>query len=180
MNTVKKPLTPFGQQLKHRHVVENDEFAAFARRIIRAHGRRVQEELDASRPRELPLARGVEAVAVRDRRQREQPAALELPVQQRRILREQPPQRFDVIIVDGALGLRGGPGESVAGTPSDFTGEILPSGVAVLARHHELGIAPGERQHDIGKLSARTRDGGGIVGGGVTGEPAGLLAQRLE
>ncbi|MBQ0894666.1 hypothetical protein KBX37_16430 [Micromonospora sp. U56] len=41
MNTVKKPLTPFGQQLKHRHVVENDEFAAFARRIIRAHGRRV-------------------------------------------------------------------------------------------------------------------------------------------
>ncbi|GAB3186312.1 hypothetical protein FHX75_12688 [Micromonospora palomenae] len=41
MSTVKKPLTPFGQQLKHRHVVENDEFAAFARRIIRAHGRRV-------------------------------------------------------------------------------------------------------------------------------------------
>ncbi|RZU73470.1 hypothetical protein EV384_1875 [Micromonospora kangleipakensis] len=41
MSTVKKSLTPFGQQLKHRTVVENDEFAAFARRIIRAHGRRV-------------------------------------------------------------------------------------------------------------------------------------------
>jgi len=41
MNTVKKPLTPRVPSQRRRDVVENDEFAAFARRIIRAHGRRV-------------------------------------------------------------------------------------------------------------------------------------------
>jgi hypothetical protein len=40
MTTVKPTLTPVPRQ-KRRDVVENDEFAAFARRIIRAHGRRV-------------------------------------------------------------------------------------------------------------------------------------------
>jgi hypothetical protein len=40
MNTVKHPLTSVPRQ-RRRDVVENDEFAAFARRIIRAHGRRV-------------------------------------------------------------------------------------------------------------------------------------------
>jgi hypothetical protein len=37
MNTVNPDLTPD----RHRRVVENPEFAAFARRIVRAHGRRV-------------------------------------------------------------------------------------------------------------------------------------------
>jgi hypothetical protein len=41
MNTVKTPLTPSVPRQRRRDVVENDEFAAFARRIIRAHGRRV-------------------------------------------------------------------------------------------------------------------------------------------
>ncbi|MBQ1042761.1 hypothetical protein KBX03_09595 [Micromonospora sp. C72] len=41
MNTVKKPLTPRIPGQRRRDVVENDAFAAFARRIIRAHGRRV-------------------------------------------------------------------------------------------------------------------------------------------
>ncbi|MGC5318534.1 hypothetical protein ACPXB5_07305 [Micromonospora arida] len=41
MSTVKKPLTPRVPRQKRRTVVENDEFAAFGRRIIRAHGRRV-------------------------------------------------------------------------------------------------------------------------------------------
>ncbi|MFI1191832.1 hypothetical protein ACH4T9_00915 [Micromonospora sp. NPDC020750] len=41
MSTVKKSLTPHLPRQKRREVVENDEFAAFARRIIRAHGRRV-------------------------------------------------------------------------------------------------------------------------------------------
>ncbi|WBB65755.1 hypothetical protein [Micromonospora sp. WMMD812] len=40
MFTVKASLTRLPRQ-KRRSVVENDEFAAFARRIIRAHGRRV-------------------------------------------------------------------------------------------------------------------------------------------
>ncbi|WDZ86372.1 hypothetical protein [Micromonospora cathayae] len=39
--TVKASLTPLPRQQRRRDVVENDEFAAFARRIIRAHGRRV-------------------------------------------------------------------------------------------------------------------------------------------
>jgi hypothetical protein len=41
VNTVKHPLTPTVPAQRRRDVVENDEFAAFARRIIRAHGRRV-------------------------------------------------------------------------------------------------------------------------------------------
>ncbi len=40
MFTVKASLTRTPRP-KRRQVVENDEFAAFARRIIRAHGRRV-------------------------------------------------------------------------------------------------------------------------------------------
>ncbi|MEU8316633.1 hypothetical protein [Micromonospora sp. NPDC049033] len=43
MNTVKKPLTPRIPSPRRRDVVENDAFAAFARRIIRAHGRRVAD-----------------------------------------------------------------------------------------------------------------------------------------
>ncbi|HEY0699064.1 MAG TPA: hypothetical protein VGD43_14790 [Micromonospora sp.] len=39
--TVKASLTPIAPRQKRRDVVENDEFAAFTRRIIRAHGRRV-------------------------------------------------------------------------------------------------------------------------------------------
>ncbi|MCF0093587.1 hypothetical protein [Micromonospora sp. MH99] len=41
MSAVKRPLTPSVPRQKRRDVVENDEFAGFARRIIRAHGRRV-------------------------------------------------------------------------------------------------------------------------------------------
>lgn len=41
MFTVKASLTHTPTRRKRREVVENDEFAAFARRIIRAHGRRV-------------------------------------------------------------------------------------------------------------------------------------------
>ncbi|MEU4664796.1 MULTISPECIES: hypothetical protein [Micromonospora] len=43
MNTVKKSLTPHLPRQRRRDVVENDAFAAFARRIIRAHGRRVAD-----------------------------------------------------------------------------------------------------------------------------------------
>ncbi|MCZ7472761.1 hypothetical protein [Micromonospora sp. WMMC273] len=43
MNTVKKTLTPHLPRQRRRDVVENDAFAAFARRIIRAHGRRVAD-----------------------------------------------------------------------------------------------------------------------------------------
>jgi DNA-directed RNA polymerase specialized sigma24 family protein len=41
MTTVKRTLTSVPLQQRRRDVVENDEFGAFARRIIRAHGRRV-------------------------------------------------------------------------------------------------------------------------------------------
>ncbi|MGW0503039.1 hypothetical protein [Micromonospora sp. NPDC003241] len=41
MPTVKPTLTSNVPRQKRRDIVENDEFAAFARRIIRAHGRRV-------------------------------------------------------------------------------------------------------------------------------------------
>ncbi|MFG2110166.1 hypothetical protein [Micromonospora chersina] len=41
MSTVKHTLTHIPRSGRRREVVENDQFAAFARRIIRAHGRRV-------------------------------------------------------------------------------------------------------------------------------------------
>ena len=43
MTTVKHTLTPRIPSPRRRDVVENDAFAAFARRIIRAHGRRVAD-----------------------------------------------------------------------------------------------------------------------------------------
>ena len=43
MSTVKHTLTPHLPRQKRRDVVENDQFAAFAKRIIRAHGRRVAD-----------------------------------------------------------------------------------------------------------------------------------------
>ncbi|NES13274.1 MULTISPECIES: hypothetical protein [Micromonospora] len=41
MSTVKHTLTPVPRQRRRREAVENDQFAAFARRVIAAHGRRV-------------------------------------------------------------------------------------------------------------------------------------------
>ncbi|MFI7603947.1 hypothetical protein ACIBTV_02340 [Micromonospora sp. NPDC049366] len=41
MTTVKHTLTSVPRQQRRREIVENTSFAAFARRIIRAHGRRV-------------------------------------------------------------------------------------------------------------------------------------------
>lgn len=44
-NTVNSGLTPISTQ-RRRRTVENTEFAAFAKRILRAHSRRVGEEAD--------------------------------------------------------------------------------------------------------------------------------------
>ncbi|MGW4292785.1 hypothetical protein ACWEH1_06990 [Micromonospora chersina] len=41
MSTVKHTLPHIPRSRRRREVVENDQFAAFARRVIRAHGRRV-------------------------------------------------------------------------------------------------------------------------------------------
>lgn len=41
MSIVKHTLTHMPRSQRRRELVENDEFAGFARRIIRAHGRRV-------------------------------------------------------------------------------------------------------------------------------------------
>ena len=53
VSTVNDPLTPMPPQPprpRRRDVVENDDFAAFTRRIIRAHGRRVaQGDVEALR-----------------------------------------------------------------------------------------------------------------------------------
>lgn len=44
-NTVNSPLTP---DRRERRTVENTDYAAFARRVIRAHGRRVADgDVDA-------------------------------------------------------------------------------------------------------------------------------------
>jgi hypothetical protein len=56
-NTVKRTLTP---KQRRRDVVENDEYAAFARRIVRAHGRRVASgDIEALRDL-LALAREID------------------------------------------------------------------------------------------------------------------------
>jgi hypothetical protein len=43
--------------------------------------------------------------------------------------------------VDSALGLVGSPFQPLAEAFGDFRGKVLPSGVAVFAREHQLGIA---------------------------------------
>ncbi len=69
---------------------------------------------------------------------------------------------------------------TVAETFAHFGGEVLPAGVAVLARDHELRVALRQRQADSRQMRSRTRDGSGVTGGDVAREFLRLFTEGLE
>ena len=103
-----------------------------------------------------------------------------LPGQQRRVFRQQLLQAFDVVVVNDASSLRCRPLESFAEAFADFSGEVLPACVAVLARDQELRVALRQRRVDIRQMRARTRDGTGVTGGDVAREFLCLFTEGFE
>ena len=72
-----------------------------------------------------------------------------LPGQQRRVFSQQLLQAFDVVVVNDASSLRCRPLQTVAEAFAHFSGEVLPAGVAVLTRDHELRVALRQGQVDM-------------------------------
>ena len=121
-------------------------------------------------------------IAVRTGGKSHQPVAVGvvLPGQQPRIVRDQSPQALDVVVVNDASSLRGGPLQSVTQTLTDFGREALPAGVAVLARDHELRIALRQGHVNLRRLRARTCDGVRVASGGIAREFLCLFTKGLE
>ena len=83
---------------------------------------------------------------------------------------QQLPQAFDVVVVNDAASLCCRPLQAVAEACPHFGGKILPAGVAVLTRDHQLRVALRQRQFDRWQLRSRTCDGTCITGGDVARE----------
>jgi hypothetical protein len=89
-------------------------------------------------------------------------------------------QAFDVVVVNDASSLCGRPLQTVAKTFAHFSGEVLPPGVAVLTRDHELRVALRQGQFNMWQLRPRTCDGTGVIGGDVAREFLCLFTKGLE
>src|SRR5215469_2806242 len=109
------------------------------------HRAGVDQQLCARHTGEDLLSVRVEAVAIGVGRDSEQAAfaVVALPRNQPRIFSQQLLQAFDVVVVNGACSLCCRALQTVTEAFAHLSGEVLPSGVAVLAREHELGIALG-------------------------------------
>src|SRR6266496_193677 len=95
----------------------------------------VDQELGTCRAREYLLSGRVKAVAVGLGSHPEQPAVIFVrsPRQQGRILRQQLPQTFDVIVMDAAADLGHGPLESPAQALVYFSHQVLPAWKPIFA-----------------------------------------------
>src|SRR5262245_18596532 len=87
---------------------------------------------------------------------------------------------MNVVVVDGACGLGGGPLQALAQPPAHLGGEVWPAGVAVLARDHELRVALRQGRVEVRQVHARPCEGLGLAGGDAARELLGLLAEGLE
>jgi hypothetical protein len=103
-----------------------------------------------------------------------------VPRKQCRVLSQQSLQAFDVVVVNDAPSLRCRPLEPLAEPFADFSGQVLPSGIAVLASDDKLRVALRQRQVGMWQVDARTRDGSGVTGGDVARELLCLLAEGFE
>jgi hypothetical protein len=108
----------------------------------RDHRTGIEQKLGACLAREMLLADRVEAVAEGTGSHPEQPAIvfIRLPRQQRRVFRQELPQRFDVIVMDDASGFGYGPLEPSAKALFYFFNQVLPAWKPIFARQHQLGI----------------------------------------
>ena len=124
----------------------------------------------------------VARVAIGTRGESQQAAVIvvALPGQQRRVFSQQLLQAFDVVVVNDASSLRCRPLQTVAEAFAHFSGEVLPAGVAVLTRDHELRVALRQGQVDMWQVHSRTCDGTGVTGGDVARELLCLFAEGVE
>src|SRR5262245_50465734 len=79
-----------------------------------------------------------------------------------------------------ASSLRYRPLQPFALTFAHLGGEVLPAGVAVLTRNHELSVALRQGQVNMSQLHPCTCDGDGVTGGDVAREFLCLFAEGFE
>jgi len=89
-------------------------------------------------------------------------------------------QAFDVVVVNEASSLACRPLKTVAKSFAHFSSEVLPAGVAVLTREHELGIALRSGQVNMWQLHPRTCDGRIVTCGDVADELLCLFTEGFE
>ena len=142
----------------------------------------IDQQLCARPAREPLFSLRVACVAIGAGGESQQAAVIVvvLPGKQRRVFSQQLLQAFDVVVVNDASSLRCRPLQTFAEPFAHFSGEVLPAGVAVLTRDHELRVALRQRQVDIRQMHPRTRDGSGVTGGDVARELLCLFAEGFE
>ena len=144
----------------------------------------VDQQLRAGGAGEPPFSLRVAGVAIGARGHSQQAAAtvrgIAVPGQQGRVFGQQLLQSFEVIVVNGAARLRCRPLQTLAETFAHFSGEVLPAGVAVFTRDHELRVALRQGQIDTWQLRSRPSDGRGVTCGDLSRELLGLFPEGLE
>ena len=144
----------------------------------------VDQQLRARRTGKPSFSLRIAGVAVGARGNSQQAAftvpVVALPGQQRGVFSQQLLQAFDVVVVNDASSLCCRPLESFAEAFADFSGEVLPAGVAVLAGDHELRVTLRQGQVNVWQLRPGTCDGSGVTGGDLTRQLLGLFTEGLE
>src|SRR5262249_54985324 len=140
----------------------------------------VDQQLRAGGAREPLLPLLTERIAVGAGRESQQAVAMGVasPGKQRRVFGQKLLQSLDVVVVDRAMRLRGGPIESIAEALVHFRGEVLPTAESVRARDDELRVALRQWRLETRQVFARTRDGVDVTGGDVPRELFRLFAER--
>ena len=128
------------------------------------------------------LTERVETVAIGARGDSQQ-AALGIvapPGKQGGVLSQQLLQSLDVVVVNDALSLRCRPLQACAQAFAHFSGEVLPAGVAIFTRNHELRVALRQWRVDAGQMHPRPGDRRRVARGNVARELLCLFAKGLE
>ena len=89
-------------------------------------------------------------------------------------------QMVDIVVVNRASSLCDRRLQTVAESFAHLGLEILPSGVTVLARDHQLRVTLRERQVDGWQMRPCPRNGGGVACGDVSREFLRLFLEGLE
>jgi hypothetical protein len=89
-------------------------------------------------------------------------------------------QSIDIVVVNDASSLRNCPLQIVTKAFAHFSCEVLPAGVSVLTRDHELRVALRQGQIRVWQLCPRTCNRIDVPGGNVARQSLGLFAERFE
>ena len=133
------------EQLQQAFSACSNETVAYRRRDDRAG---IDQHLGTLGASEVMLSERIEAVAEGACRHPEQPAVIlgVAPGKQGRVFRNQLLQACHIVVVNDTARLRYGPTEIIADAPVHFGAELLPTGVAIFAREHELSVSLRERE----------------------------------